>query len=59
MAAGGESAETVRTPDEVIGLFSTKEEGHLYIHMYSVASGTVCFEDYGSELVLSFLRPFT
>ncbi len=39
VTAGGESAETIRSPDEVIGLFSTKEErtgGKCKI--YSVAS---------------------
>jgi hypothetical protein len=39
VTAGGESAETIRTPDEVIGLFSSKEERASNImHMYSVAS---------------------
>lgn len=39
VTAGGESAETIRTPDEVIGLFSTKEERSANImHIYSVAS---------------------
>lgn len=39
VTAGGESAETVRSPDEVIGLFSSKEEraGNI-MHIYSVAS---------------------
>lgn len=39
VTAGGESAETIRTPDEVIGLFSSKEEraGNI-MHIYSVAS---------------------
>ena len=39
VTAGGESAETIRSPDEVIGLFSSKEErasGRMKI--YSVAS---------------------
>ena len=35
----GESAETIRTPDEVIGLFSSKEERAAgYMKIYSVAS---------------------
>lgn len=39
VTAGGESAETVRSPDEIIGLFSTKEERESkQIHIYSVAS---------------------
>ena len=39
VTAGGESAETIRTPDEVIGLFSSKEERATNtVHMYSVAS---------------------
>lgn len=39
VTAGGESAETIRTPDEVIGLFSSKEERNTNImHIYSVAS---------------------
>lgn len=39
VTAGGESAETIRTPDEVIGLFSSKEERDLNImKIYSVAS---------------------
>ena len=39
ITAGGESAETIRTPDEVIGLFSNKEErsGNI-MKMYHVAS---------------------
>lgn len=39
VTAGGESAETIRTPDEVIGLFSSKEErdGNI-MKIYSVAS---------------------
>lgn len=39
VTGGGESAETIRTPDEVIGLFSSKEErtGNI-MHMYHVAS---------------------
>lgn len=39
VTAGGESAETIRTPDEIIGLFSTKEERNSNImNFYSVAS---------------------
>lgn len=39
VTAGGESAETIRTPDETIGLFSTKEErANDIMKIYSVAS---------------------
>ena len=39
VTAGGESAETVRTPDETIGLFSSKEErDNNIMKIYSVAS---------------------
>ena len=39
VTAGGESAETVRTPDDVIGLFSSKEErDNNIMKIYSVAS---------------------
>ena len=39
VTSGGESAETIRTPDEVIGLFSSKEERSAgYMKIYSVAS---------------------
>ena len=39
VTAGAESAETIRTPDYVIGIFSTKEERKANIaHLYSVAS---------------------
>lgn len=39
VTAGGESAETIRTPDDVIGLFSSKEErAAKLMHVYSVAS---------------------
>lgn len=39
VTAGGESSETIRTPDEVIGLFSSKEERSAQLmHIYSVAS---------------------
>lgn len=48
VTAGGESAETIRTPDEVIGLFSSKEERAANIsHVYSVASRhSASFEDF-------------
>ena len=39
VTVGGESSETIRTPDEVIGLFSSKEErAAKLMHIYSVAS---------------------
>lgn len=39
VTAGGESAETIRTPDDVIGLFSSKQERAANVmHFYSVAS---------------------
>lgn len=39
VTAGGESAETIRTPDDVIGLFSSKNERAAnMMHIYSVAS---------------------
>lgn len=39
VTAGGESAETIRTPDDVIGLFSSKEERAANLmRIYSVAS---------------------
>lgn len=39
VTAGGESAETIRTPDETIGLFSSKEErDNNIMKIYSVAS---------------------
>lgn len=39
VTAGGESAETIRTPDEVIGLFSSKDERAAgLMRMYHVAS---------------------
>lgn len=39
VTAGGESAETIRTPDEVLGVFSTKHERELNrMKIYSVAS---------------------
>lgn len=39
VTAGGESAETIRTPDEVIGLFSSKDERNSgELKLYHVAS---------------------
>ena len=39
VTSGGESAETIRTPDAVIGLMSTQEERDAnQMHLYSVAS---------------------
>lgn len=39
VTAGGESSETVRSPDEIIGLFSSKEERAAgFMKLYSVAS---------------------
>ena len=39
VTAGGDSAETTRTPDEVIGLFSTKiERSNGQIKLYNIAS---------------------
>lgn len=39
VTAGGESAETIRTPDEVLGLFSSKDERAAgLMKIYSVAS---------------------
>lgn len=39
VTAGGESAETIRTPDEVIGLFSSKDERNAgELKIYHVAS---------------------
>lgn len=39
VTSGGESAETIRTPDEIIGLFSTKNERNLgQMKIYHVAS---------------------
>ena len=39
VTAGGESAETIRTPDIVLGLYSGKEErAAKLMHIYSVAS---------------------
>ena len=39
VTAGGESAETIRTPDEVVGLFSSKDERNAgELKLYHVAS---------------------
>lgn len=39
VTAGGESAETIRTPDEVLGVFSTKQERDMNrMRIYDVAS---------------------
>lgn len=48
VTAGGESAETVRSPDEIIGLFSSKEERAANrMHIYSVASRhSASFDDF-------------
>jgi len=47
ITSGGESAETIRTPDIVVGLFSTKEEQAANIaHLYNVASRhSAAFDD--------------
>ena len=54
VTAGGESAETIRTPDEIIGLFSSKNERSLgQMKIYNVASRHhETFEDFyiGCEL---------
>lgn len=62
VTAGGESAETIRTPDEIIGLFSTKEERDSnMMNIYSVASrhnGT--FDDFVAKCYLDccmFMSP--
>lgn len=48
VTAGGESSETIRSPDTVLGLFSTKEErASGYMKIYSVASRhSAAFEDF-------------
>ena len=48
VTAGGESAETIRSPDEVIGLFSSKEERAAgFMKIYSVASRhSSAFDDF-------------
>ena len=54
VTAGGESAETIRTPDETIGLFSTKEERDSnMMKIYSVASRhNGSFDDFVSRAYL-------
>lgn len=54
VTAGGESAETVRTPDEVIGLFSSKEErDNNIMKIYSVASRhNASFQDFQARCYL-------
>lgn len=54
VTAGGESAETVRTPDEVIGLFSSKEErDNNIMKIYSVASRhNGSFQDFQAKCYL-------
>lgn len=48
VTAGGESAETIRSPDEVLGLFSSREERAAgFMKIYSVASRhSGSFEDF-------------
>lgn len=59
VTAGGESAETIRTPDEVIGLFSSKTERAMgQMKIYSVASRhSGNFDDFyiGCELGCGYL----
>lgn len=54
VTAGGESAETIRTPDFVIGIMSTKEErnlGQIRIHDVAVRHGATFDTSYiGAEL---------
>jgi hypothetical protein len=54
VTSGGESAETVRTPDAVIGLFSSKEERNNNImKIYSVATRhTESFDNFQSKCYL-------
>ena len=54
VTAGGESAETIRTPDETIGLFSSKQERELgTMHIYSVASRhSANFPDFSCKCAL-------
>lgn len=54
VTAGGESAETIRTPDETIGLFSTKEErDNNIMKIYSVASRhNGSFQDFQAKCYL-------
>lgn len=54
VTAGGESSETVRTPDEVVGLFSSKEErDNNIMKIYSVASRhNGSFQDFQAKCYL-------
>lgn len=54
VTSGGESAETVRTPDEVVGLFSSKEErDNNIMKIYSVASRhNGSFQDFQAKCYL-------
>lgn len=54
ITAGAESAETIRSPDEVIGLFSTKDERALnMMKLYHVASRhSATFPDFKCESYL-------
>lgn len=54
VTAGGESAETIRTPDETIGLFSSKEErDNNIMKIYSVASRhNASFQDFQARCYL-------
>lgn len=54
VTAGGESAETIRTPDESIGLFSSKEErDNNIMKIYSVASRhNGSFQDFQAKCYL-------
>jgi len=54
VTAGGESAETIRTPDEIIGLFSSKEERNAGImKIYSVGTRhSQTFDDFAARCEL-------
>lgn len=54
VTSGAESAETIRTPDEIIGLFSSKEErDNNIMNIYSVASRhSNSFQDFQSKCYL-------
>lgn len=54
VTAGGECAETIRTPDAVIGLFSSKEErANNMMKIYSVASRhSASFENFSARCYL-------
>lgn len=54
VTSGGESAETIRTPDETIGLFSSKEErDNNIMKFYSVASRhNGSFQDFQAKCYL-------